>query len=224
MSKKSLNNKEKDVIRPIYISLILGSFFIIFTVASMIIINGVNNYNYFSIIQYNLFIFPFIFGTIFLFIYTIIYKIILNGTADNMALKLIAICTSITLGFTFLLINIPNSSFVKIFENSIGYLISSFFGSGVIDKTFQFKNKEFDNFKMNKNVLLTLFDINNFNNLYDNINDNNILTNFTIDNSSNIKNEFHKLVIQKNRIGILSWYYITSFMTVLICLKYLIRA
>ena len=223
--------KNSNVIKPITISLILGAFFIILNIFILIIFtNG-------STVSNVIVSFIGVFIVMFLFLICIIYIIVLNGKKIKLALQKIAIIMSITFGATLLLLLFSNNGkypFINVFENSIGFFIcSSIYGSS-LNKLFKFKNNLFNDgeqFQPNKNVLLTLFSLENFDNLYDNFTNTDNKYNFIIDNSDisilgdNDPNHFKKylksIVAYKNTIGILGWFYITSFFTTLVSIKYL---
>ena len=235
--KKNKNNtqrpviKNSNVIKPITISLILGAFFIILNIFILIIFT--NDSTVSNVIAS----FVGVFIVMFLFLICIIYIIVLNGKKIKMALQKIAIIMSITFGATLLLLLFSNNGkypFIIVFENSIGFFICSFIYGNSLNKLFKFKNNLFNDdqqFQPNKNVLLTLFSLENFDNLYDNFTNTDNKYNFIVDNSDisilgdndpgHFKKYLKNIVAYKNTIGILGWFYITSFFTTLISIKYL---
>jgi len=175
--------KNSNVIKPITISLILGSFFIILNIFILIIFTNHSTVSNIIVSFIGVFI------VMFLFLICIIYIIVLNGKKIKMALQKIAIIMSITFGATLLLLLFSNSGkypFINVFENSIGFFICSFIYGNSLNKLFKFKNDLFNDgeqFQPNKTVLLTLFSLENFDNLYDNFINTNNKYNFIIDNS-----------------------------------------
>ena len=223
--------KISNAIKPITISLILGFFFIILNIFILIIFTNDSTVS-------NIFVsFIGVFIVMFLFLFCIIYIIVLNGKKIKLALQKIAIIMSITFGATLLVLLFSNSGnypFINVFENSIGFFICSFIYGSSLNKLFKFKNNLFNDgeqFQPNKNVLLTLFSLENFDNLYENFINIDNKYNFIIDNSdisilgdndpSHFKKYLKNIVAYKNTIGILGWFYITSFFTTLISIKYL---
>jgi hypothetical protein len=230
-SNKPISNNNYNIIKPISLSLILGAIFIILNIFILIIFSNNSTINNIIISFIGVFI------VIFLFLICIIYIIVLNGKKIKNALKIIAIIMAITFGITLILLVFSVNGkypFINVFENSVGYLFCSLIYGNSLNKLFKFKENLFNNteqFQPNKTVLLTLFTLENFDNLYNTFlnKDNNY--SFTIDNSdisiigSNDQDKLEQylkgIVSYKNTIGILSWFYITSFFTTLISIKYL---
>lgn len=229
--KEPHTTKSNNIIKPITISLILGALFIILNTFILIIFSNYSTIN--NIITS----FIGVFIVIFLFLICIIYIIVLNGKKIKNALKKIAIIMAITFGVTLLLLVFSMNGkypFINVFENSVGYLFCSLIYGKSLNKLFKFKENLFNNieqFQPNKTVLLTLFTLENFDNLYETFIDTNNNYTFTIDNSdisiignndsNELKTYLKNIVSYKNTIGILSWFYITSFFTTLVSIKYL---
>jgi hypothetical protein len=228
---KPIKKQNKPPISPLAISLILGGFFILLTFVVLIFPFNVEiaEYGFSQLFKFNIFIFIFIFGFLFSFIYGIIYILILGGKNSSVALKYITIIVGISLGSVMCVTSLVNPA-VKIFANSVGYLIlsSSLYGyiypkTTAINNIFTLNPPDIYG-KTDKSVLLTLFDVFNFNKLYEDISTNAENFNFKLNDNKNENNKksFHRMVVLKHKIGILSWYYISSFTAVLISLKYLV--
>jgi heat shock protein HspQ len=233
--QKILNEEEKTVISPIVISLILGGIFAFFTALCCLAVNRPNISNSINITAVLFFICMVTFGVMYSFIFGIIYVLVLGGDSKNkMALQFTAVCLSVILGVTFVLTAIP-SSFVKIFANSVGYFIVATLNAETLNKGFVLRNKDLEQFHFNKSVLLTVFNFSNFEETWTSImedakkNKDNIYNFKIIENGENNKNnelfktELKKCVLQKHVVGTMCWYYLSSFMAVLISLKYLIH-
>lgn len=227
------DSKDKtNVINPISISLILGGIFIVINIFVLFLFKQKNT-------LYNLVIcFIFVFAFLYLFIFGIMYVLVLNGKNLIKALQIIAIIVSITLIMTAIIMyfNLDGKYvFINVFENSIGFFICSLFYRKSIDKIFQFKQDYkdfFENkiqFTQDKTVLLTLFTLENFDELYKLLNDKKDIDIFNFDITENVdgmknddlKEYLRTIVSYKNIIGILGWFYITAFFTTIISIKYL---
>jgi hypothetical protein len=243
------NEKDKRpiFISPWVISIILGVIFGVFTCFWVLIINmnKTPSVNYNVFLKHNCIVFLAILAVMFAFIYGIMYVLIIGGTNHKKALPFIGGFLVVTLGFTFIITSIPGnvegSPFIKIFENSVGYAIISYWNKNVLNKMFEFKDV-LKPYPFDARVILTTFNTNNFDKLYkdlcvfnpsNNVIDPNIVnyqfielkepTNTDTDPIDlNKENNLMKMVLQKNAIGVLCWYYMTSFMTTIASLKYLI--
>jgi hypothetical protein len=130
-------------------------------------------------------------------------------------------------GTTFLFIgNIP--SLIEVFENTFGYsIINTFFG--LKNKMSVFKSKYFDNsvegekslFEMPFDVLITPFDVPNFNDIFDELpKEPNPNTDFYLLTRSNeeleeTRKDILKLVFIKNTVGHFSWTFLASVLTIM---------
>ena len=130
-------------------------------------------------------------------------------------------------GTTFLFIgNIP--SLIEVFENTFGYsIINTFFG--LKNKMSVFKSKYFDNsvegekslFEMPFDVLITPFDVPNFNDIFDELpKEPNPNTDFYLLKKSDeeleeTRKDILKLVFIKNTVGHFTWTFLASVLTIM---------
>jgi hypothetical protein len=161
----------------------------------------------------------------------IIYIIILKGQNINHALKIVSITSVAVIGVTSLLAN--NVSFVKIFENTIGYAISTLFSPKKDHSFLQFMNSLFIHESFGKggidfSFLFTAFRLDN---LGDIIRDIGLLKpeskyDFYIKNDGGLNNDLNLLsnaVVMKNTVGYMTWTLFSSITATIISMKYLVR-
>ena len=188
--------------------------------------NKINN----TLNKFRFILFIFVFLLLFAVNIGIIYILILKGTRKNYAMKVVSIAIFAITGLTFLLTN--NVNFVKIFENTIGYAIASFFPP-TEGKTFS----EFINnlFKHNTFVdgidygfLFTVFRLDNFGDIIKDISKVDETTkktkyDFTFRDEVNDDDLQHlaKCVVRKNTIGYFCWIIFSSIATTMISVKFL---
>ncbi len=173
------------------------------------------------------FIFFLIISLFFLVSNMMIYVFYLNGSRKLYALKIIGACILLIIGPMFLLCN--SSPFVKIFENSIGYMIARFisFRSNESFSTFMknlFTHTSFQDIDFT--FVFSLFTLNNFGTLLHDIGTKRTESNFYINptyaTQENIKHLLDA-VIRKNTIGHMCWIYFTTIASSLIAIKYTSR-
>lgn len=169
------------------------------------------------------------------YIYGFLYIYIFNGTNHSKAIKNICLCVFIILFPIFVLLQSP--VFVKIFENSIGYFLISFFQGKTVNELFTINtniiNTDNENtnptnitdyVQQNKTFLLTLFTIDTYHKLMEEINKNQISLPFSINNSNNNNNDnLIKYIYMKNRIGKLCWIYLASVISAIVSIKYIVH-
>ena len=191
--------------------------------------NGV--YKYMTISRFWLFVVVFVAlsCTIELFI----YFFLLQGSQINISLKITFITTLFVVGTTFLMTS--NTTFVKIFENTLGYFALTL----IWGKTIESKLKELFTYKCGENQLsdtnmsylfiMSLLQHNNFDEtikMFKNGNlgfitkDNNN-GNIKDDGKDDVKKYLFDCVTFKNVVGHMTWVYFSALTTTLICIKFL---
>jgi len=226
---------EPLLINPFIISLILGGIFVLITMFVYAFHSKINlygfSYNWFS---FNIFIFFIIYGILLIFIYFIIY-IIGGGLIDKSSSKSLHYIVLSIMVITLIITFLP-SIFVKVFENSIGYFIVSLGLFGNIREIFNYntninsniilKDSHYPMLSDYKNntasFILTLFDSLNFNNIFNEFNKDNTNYNFYLNSDNDFKEKLFRMVVFKHKVGILCWYYISSFMSIIITLHQII--
>lgn len=144
-------------------------------------------------------LFLWVFAFIFIFIVGIIYLSIMKGTQSAYASKTSALFILGIVGGTFLLVNI--NLFIKIFENTIGYGWINFMASKDVDNVMNLliEHKTYENklilpdTKVELGFLLTIFNIDNFVNVLNNIKQTDNTYDFKLRDNESMKNEFDKL-------------------------------
>jgi hypothetical protein len=154
----------------------------------------------------------------------IIYTFIWKGKHIKQAMKIVSISITSVVGITFLLCN--NPSFIKIFENTIGYAITKMFSpnrnysfSEFMKKIF--KHSIFPKGGINFDFMFTCFRLDNFNHILDDLRNNDNKYDFTIETNNNDLKDLFKMVVMKNTIGHLCWIYFSSIASTIICVKFL---
>lgn len=151
------------------------------------------------ILMKRLLLFLWVFVFLFIFIVGIIYLSIMKGTQVAYASKTSALCILGIVGGTFLLVNI--NLFIKIFENTIGYGWIQFMESKYVDNIMNLliEHKTYENklilpdTKLELGFLLTIFNIDNFVNVLNNIKQTDNTYDFKLRDKDSMKNEFDKL-------------------------------
>jgi hypothetical protein len=148
---------------------------------------------------------------------------------------IVSLCFWAIAGSTFFIISIL-PVLVEIFENTIGYAWISMFYD-LQGKMNVVKSRMFPNFPVPSEFLITKFDVYNFHDVFyglisDNLhnngklmeNANEAVLDFYIDltdanvNEKEIKDGLYKLVHTKNKIGHMTWIYISSFASLIVAL------
>ena len=186
-----------------------------------------------SLNQHRFMLFIILFIVIFIVNVGIIYSLLLKGTQIITAMKIVSISTIIIIGITSILIN--NITFVKIFENTIGFSIVKLFSpkQNVSFSTFindLFEHSHYPNGGINFDFLFTAFRLDNFGDILKDIgnkNDNtdtNSKYDFYFNSSTNDElNQLARMVVMKNSIGHLSWMFFATIATTLISTKFLAK-
>ncbi len=185
--------------------------------------SSVNNYRFF------LFLITFV-ATILINV-GIIYIIILKGKSINYALKIVSVTSVAVIGVTSLLAN--NVSFVKIFENTLGYAISTLFSPKKDHSFKQFMNSLFihENFGKGGVDFSFLFTAFRLDNLGDILRDIGFKTDYSrydfyMKNDPGLNSDLNILsnyVVMKNTIGYMTWTLFSSITSTIISMKYLAR-
>lgn len=154
----------------------------------------------FSLIMKRCFLFLWIFVFLFIFIVGIIYLSIMKGTQGATASKNTAMCILGIVGGTFLLVN--SNLFIKIFENTVGYGWINITASKDVDNIMNLliKHKEYENkqifpeTKLDLGFLLSIFRIDNFENVLNDIKDSEQNKyDFHLRNNESMLTEFNKM-------------------------------
>ena len=161
----------------------------------------------------------------------IIYTIILKGKNMIHALKVVSITNLAVIGVTSLLTN--NVSFVKIFENTLGYAISGLFSPKKEHSLNMFMNSLFIHNTFGKgwvdfSFLFTAFRLDN---LGDIIRDIGLIKpeskyDFYIKSGEGLNNDLNLLanaVVMKNTVGYMTWTLFSSITATIVSIKYLVR-
>ena len=181
--------------------------------------------------DYRFFLFVITFVASLLINVGIIYIIILKGKNITQALKIVSVISVAVIGVTSLLAN--NVSFVKIFENTIGYAVSTLFSPKKDHSFKEFMNSLFihDGFSKGGIDFSFLFTAFRLDNLGDFIRDIGFKTDksrydFYIKNDPGLNNDLNLLsnaVVMKNTIGYMTWTLFSSITSTIISMKYLAR-
>jgi hypothetical protein len=177
--------------------------------------------------KYRFILFIFVFLLLFTVNIGFIYILILKGTNTKYAMKAVSIAILAVTGVTFLLTN--NINFVKIFENTIGYSIASFFPP-VTGQSFTdfmntiFQHKHFQN-GVDFGFLFTVFRLDNFGDVikdigYKDIDIQKYDFEFTKEADKSFEN-LAKCVIMKNTVGHFCWIIFSSIATTMISIKFM---
>jgi hypothetical protein len=172
-----------------------------------------------------------LFGTLLGFLLGFIYVFIMKGAQVQQAASVIGVCLATILGTTFLIID--NQYFVTIFENTIGYqcLVSQKSTRDTLQSVIQHKTFEkqaiFPGMQMMMSFLLSVFYMNNFGFVLQQIGAKDSTFDFTItedetDKEKHIEN-LAKCVVRKHAIGHLCWLYFASIVATMISTKYLAK-
>ena len=182
--------------------------------------------------NYRFYLFVITFGATLLINVGIIYAVILKGKNINHALKVVSVTSVAVIGATSLLAN--NVAFVKIFENTLGYSISSLFspkkdyplnmfmnslfihntfGKGGIDFSFLFTAFRLDNLgDIIRDIGSKVSDVSKYD--------------FYIKNDEGLNNDLNLLanaVVMKNTVGYMTWTLFSTITATIISMKYLVR-
>ena len=161
----------------------------------------------------------------------IIYLVILNGKKISNAIKVVSLTSIAVIGITSLLT--CNASFVKIFENTLGYAIATIF-SPKKDHSFSefinsiFVHDTFDKGGIDFTFIFTAFRLDNLGDIIRDIGIKNPESkyDFYINSDNVLNNNLNLLassVVMKNTIGYMAWILFSSITSTIISIKYLSR-
>ena len=187
-----------------------------------------------SLAIYRFLLFIVIFVLLLVFLYVFVYNFTLRGTSSSMALGIISVCLLTIVGITFLMIH--NTTFVKIFENTIGYgLVNAIWGEGINERlkkmfSHQFFKKDIidkslpeTNFSFN--FLFSLLHLHNFKEMIEIIGsgETGVIENPQLQQKD--KDAYEKYlfdcVVLKNTVGHLSWVFFSSLVATLVSIRFL---
>ena len=181
--------------------------------------------------NYRFYLFLITFASTLLINVGIIYTVILKGKNFNHALKVVSVTSVAVIGVTSLLAN--NVSFVKIFENTLGYAVSNLFSPKKDHSLNMFMNSLFIHNTFGKggidfSFLFTAFRLDNLGDL---LRDIGLKTeqsryDFYIKNDGGLDNDLNLLanaVVMKNTVGYMTWTLFSSITSTIISMKYLVR-
>jgi len=178
-----------------------------------------------------------VFGSLFGGLLGFVYVFLMKGSNVREAAKIIGICLATMLGTTFLLVD--NQYFVTIFENTFGYqcMVSLKSTRDTIDALFQhrtFTQASFPGLTLWMNFLLSVFRMNNFGYVLQQIGDTTRPTNqfdFTLrspDSDQNAEDQtpkhvqdLAKRVVRKHAMGHMCWIYFSAIAATMITVKQL---
>jgi hypothetical protein len=208
----------------VFIFVIIGVLFIIFTFLSLFLPNEIlnidpENITHFTDKMYTIFLFTSLFLFLsFGYIFGFLYVFLLNGIQYKKVLGYICLCVFSIL-FPIFIVVLFFSEFVKIFENSIGYGLLSCFQKTNINNLFINDDKTNP---IDKSFLITLFTPVSFGETlkeFQNVNN----KPFSLNEENETITSLLKYVLMKNRIGKLCWAYLASVLSVVISLKYIVQ-
>jgi hypothetical protein len=231
--EKDINEAKNVIVNPLGISLSLGIVFIIINFFLCMIISTTSR-------RYIMLICVIIVAIVmFVFILFLIYFLLLSGRNLIVASRIISVILVTTIGITGIFLYLVHNAGL-VFENTTGYAFVSYFYKDAITKIFKFKEdieklNDTKYFNQNKSVLLTLFNLKNFDGLYESIkNDKGAIDagrkyNFEFpedkdnkdDKDDKNKDTLKNIIIVKHIIGNLGWFYISSLFATIISVKYL---
>jgi hypothetical protein len=181
--------------------------------------------------NYRFYLFLITFASTLLINVGIIYTVILKGKNFNHALKVVSVTSVAVIGVTSLLAN--NVAFVKIFENTLGYVVTNLVSPKKDHSLNMFMNSLFSHNTFGKggidfSFLFTAFRLDN---LGDIIRDIGFLKqeskyDFYINNDGGLDNDLILLanaVVMKNTVGYMTWTLFSSITATIISMKYLVR-
>jgi hypothetical protein len=185
-----------------------------------------------NINSFNFLCFIFIFTIIFLLLYIffVINKLVLNGNLNFKVFFYILICLFSIIFPIFFILCIEKfmkcNSFIQIFENTIGYFLIClpYFSDYTTNLSNYFMLNDKINCNSIKNLidlkyLITLINCNTFNEDYTKIHNSQVDIFFNVGDNEKIQ----RVVNEKNRYGILCWFYLTSAIAVIITTKYIVN-
>ena len=181
--------------------------------------------------NYRFYLFLITFASTLLINVGIIYTVILKGKNFNHALKVVSVTSVAVIGVTSLLAN--NVAFVKIFENTLGYVVTNLVSPKKEHSLNMFMNSLFSHNTFGKggidfSFLFTAFRLDN---LGDIIRDIGFIKqeskyDFYINNDGGLGNDLNLLanaVVMKNTVGYMTWTLFSSITATIISMKYLVR-
>ena len=181
--------------------------------------------------NYRFYLFLITFASTLLINVGIIYTVILKGKNFNHALKVVSVTSVAVIGVTSLLAN--NVAFVKIFENTLGYVVTNLVSPKKDHSLNMFMNSLFSHNTFGKggidfSFLFTAFRLDN---LGDIIRDIGFIKqeskyDFYINNDGGLGNDLNLLanaVVMKNTVGYMTWTLFSSITATIISMKYLVR-
>lgn len=185
----------------------------------------------FCVNNYRFYLFLITFVTTLLINVGIIYAVILKGRNINHAFKIVSVTSVAIIGVTSLLAN--NVAFVKIFENTLGYSITSLFSPKKDHSLNMFMNSLFIHNTFGKggidfSFLFTAFRLDNLGDIIRDIGFNKPEPkyDFYIKNDGGLNNDLNLLanaVVMKNTVGYMTWTLFSSITATIISMKYLVR-
>jgi hypothetical protein len=210
----------------VFVFVIIGGLFIIFTFLSLFLPNKIlniapENINNKTDMMYTIFLFVSLFLFLsFGYIFGFLYVFLLKGIQYKKVLIYICLCVFSIL-FPIFIIVLFFSEFVKIFENSIGYGLLTFFQNKNINELFI---NDDNTTPIDNSFLITLFTPVSFGETLKKIRNSDEKKPFILneENVTTIQNLL-KYVLIKNRIGKLCWAYLASVLSVIISLKYIVQ-
>ena len=183
-------------------------------------------------------LFLFIFGSLFAFLLGVIYTFVMKGGQPLEAAKVIGICLATIVGTTFLIID--NQYFVTIFENTVGYKLTTMWKKtrDTLQSVFRHKSMVpttgptseahmFPGIRLVVTFLLSVFYMNNFGFVLQKIGSKDSTFDFTVveeeDDDTTHIDHLAKCVVRKHTIGHLCWVYFASIVATMISTKYLAK-
>lgn len=171
-----------------------------------------------------------VFITVFLINLFLFYMLLQHGKHITMAMKVISLCIFAIIGITFLVIS-SNVTFVKIFENTLGYAITSWFSPESNVSYLEFMNTLFihDMYPkggVNFDFLFSSFRLDNFGSVVKDIghiSGQKYDFHFTNDKIDEKLQTLLKMVVAKNCIGYFAWVYFSTLVCTIISIKYLVK-
>jgi len=173
-----------------------------------------------------------VFGSLFAGLLGFVYVYLMKGSNAREAAKIIGICLATMIGTTFLLVD--NQYFVTIFENTVGYqcMVSLKSTRDTIQALFKhktFTQASFPGLSLWMNFLLSVFHLNNFGYVLQQIGDTTRPTNqfdFTLQSPAEPGAELPirdlaKGVARKHAMGHLCWIYFSAIAATMIAVKQL---
>jgi hypothetical protein len=197
---------------------------------------------------YRFLLFLCLFGILLFFIFFLVYRALLKGKDTVKPIIVISTCISSILGLTFLMIH--NTTFVKIFENTIGYgIIQLIWGNELNGKlkslfTHSFLDPLDDTVKgvdFSYHFILSLLQLENFQSMWEDIKNgkagvsvaNQSVSNQPVGDNTDksvggdttkyveIEKYLYKSVVLKNTVGHMCWVYFASLVATLVSIRYL---